>query len=30
MRGINKLPSDERVQIFGMMVEGMSIRTIAP
>jgi IS1 family transposase len=29
MRGMNKLPSDRRVQILGMMVEGMSIRAIA-
>src|SRR5829696_4418046 len=29
MRGMNKLPSDKRIQILGMMVEGMSIRAIA-
>lgn len=29
MRGMNKLPADRRVQILGMMVEGMSIRAIA-
>src|SRR3954453_11403353 len=29
MRGINKLPAERRVQILGMMVEGMSIRAIA-
>ena len=29
MRGMNKLPPDKRVQIIGMMVEGMSIRAIA-
>jgi IS1 family transposase len=29
MRGMNKLPSDKRIQIIGMMVEGMSIRAIA-
>ena len=29
MRGMNKLPSETRVQILGMMVEGMSIRAIA-
>jgi IS1 family transposase len=29
MRGMNKLPSDKRIQVLGMMVEGMSIRAIA-
>src|SRR3954452_15731728 len=29
MRGMNKLPSETRVQILGMMVEGMSMRAIA-
>lgn len=29
MPDMNKLPSDKRVQILGMMVEGMSIRAIA-
>ena len=29
MRGMNKLPSETRIQILGMMVEGMSIRAIA-
>ena len=29
MRGMNKLPTATRVQILGMMVEGMSIRAIA-
>ena len=29
MRGMNKLPTDTRIQILGMMVEGMSIRAIA-
>lgn len=29
MRGMNKLPAERRVQILGMMVEGMSIRAIA-
>src|SRR5918911_1696186 len=29
MRGMNRLPAERRVQILGMMVEGMSIRAIA-
>ena len=29
MRGMNKLPTETRVQILGMMVEGMSMRAIA-
>jgi IS1 family transposase len=29
MRGMNRLSSDRRVQILGMMVEGMSLRAIA-
>jgi IS1 family transposase len=29
MRGMNRLPIDKRVQILGMMVEGMSLRAIA-
>ncbi len=29
MLGMNKLPSERRVQILGMMVEGMSLRAIA-
>jgi len=29
MRGMNKHPAERRVQILGMMVEGMSIRAIA-
>ena len=29
IRGMNKLPSETRAQILGMMVEGMSIRAIA-
>ena len=28
-RGMNKLPSAKRVEILGMMVEGMSLRAIA-
>ena len=29
MRHMNKLPTEKRIQILGMMVEGMSIRAIA-
>ena len=29
MRGMNKLPTETRIQILGMMVEGMSLRAIA-
>lgn len=29
VRGMNKLPTDTRIQILGMMVEGMSLRAIA-